>query len=574
MFVLALLAMGLFPAAAWAEEKEPQEEKGVTVFVTEASDEEALKAFLGEERLEEGNLPEEFQVTQEEAKQAQLSMKFTSLPEKAAVGEDIPVELGLYREEKLLGILAQDSQVKLSAEPEEAVSQTEKGMTAVKTGELTVRAIWGEMKAEGALSVECGHPEDKKSINETKPSCEEPGKRITACGLCGAELENQELPALGHSWGEWKTEKEAACTEAGIRVRSCEREGCRERQTEDIPKLEHQWSDWKVTKEAAWEQAGEESRTCGFCKETQKRELPPLKEGHTHDFSGEETVEREATCAKEGVRAISCADPRCGEKKLVPIPVTEHQWGKWTVTKEAAWSQEGSRERSCSVCGQEETEAIIALSVGHEHDFSGKEEVTAEAACLKEGVKLIHCIAPECTETIEEVIPALGHAWGDWETTKEATCLEKGARSRSCGRCQEKETEELPLAAHKEGKWKVVREATCRDTGAQLLPCQICGKTLKEAEIEKLEHEWGKWRVTKEATQEEKGEKEAVCQVCGAKKTAKLERLETPEKVKPRVPKTGDTSGAGMWAAAGILAAAAILILALVGRRLAGRGGR
>ena len=109
----------------------------------------------------------------------------------------------------------------------------------------------------------------------------------------------------------------------------------------------------------------------------------------------------------------------------------------------------------------------------------------------------------------------------------------------------------------------MTREATCRDTGAKILPCAVCGKTLKEAEIEKLEHDWGKWKVTKEATQEAKGEKEAVCRVCGEKKTAEIPKLDKPEQVKPNVPKTDDPMEPSMWIAMGILAVAALVILVL-----------
>ena len=157
---------------------------------------------------------------------------------------------------------------------------------------------------------------------------------------------------------------------------------------------------------------------------------------------------------------------------------------------------------------------------------------------------------------------------------KEATCLEKGVRSRTRSVCQVKETEATPLAAHQEGQWKVTREATCRDTGAKILPCAVCGKTLKEAEIEKLEHDWGKWKVTKEATQEAKGEKEAVCRVCGEKKTAEIPKLDKPEQVKPNVPKTDDPMEPSMWIAMGILAVAALVILVFMGRKFTGHGGK
>ncbi len=46
----------------------------------------------------------------------------------------------------------------------------------------------------------------------------------------------------------------------------------------------------------------------------------------------------------------------CGEKGNIG----EHQFGEWVVTKEASATEQGSRERVCSVCGYTQTEAIAA----------------------------------------------------------------------------------------------------------------------------------------------------------------------------------------------------------------------
>lgn len=57
----------------------------------------------------------------------------------------------------------------------------------------------------------------------------------------------------------------------------------------------------------------------------------------------------------------------CGEKKELQL----HQVESWTVTKEAAIGEEGSRTGLCTVCGETATEAIPALKE--------KTEVTEEA---------------------------------------------------------------------------------------------------------------------------------------------------------------------------------------------------
>ena len=48
----------------------------------------------------------------------------------------------------------------------------------------------------------------------------------------------------------------------------------------------------------------------------------------------------------------------------------EHSFGEWTVTKEATEEAEGSRERTCTVCGYKATEAIEKLA--HTHTFASE----------------------------------------------------------------------------------------------------------------------------------------------------------------------------------------------------------
>ena len=43
-----------------------------------------------------------------------------------------------------------------------------------------------------------------------------------------------------------------------------------------------------------------------------------------------------------------------------------------------------------------------------------------------------------------EVIKAMGHKFGEWKVTKEATATEKGEKERVCSRCQFVEKAEIP----------------------------------------------------------------------------------------------------------------------------------
>ena len=43
------------------------------------------------------------------------------------------------------------------------------------------------------------------------------------------------------------------------------------------------------------------------------------------------------------------------------IPAAGHKFGEWIVTKEATETEEGSKERICSVCGAKEVEVIAKV---------------------------------------------------------------------------------------------------------------------------------------------------------------------------------------------------------------------
>ncbi|MCI5608122.1 MAG: formylglycine-generating enzyme family protein [Spirochaetia bacterium] len=113
----------------------------------------------------------------------------------------------------------------------------------------------------------------------------------------------------------------------------------------------------------------------------------------------------------------------------------KHTFGDWTVTKEATEEAEGSRERSCTVCGYTATEAIEKLA--HTHTFA--EEWSSD--------KTNHWHAATCGHTTE-VSDKTEHTFSDWNVTKEASCTEKGEKKATCTTCGYEETEITDKAEH------------------------------------------------------------------------------------------------------------------------------
>ena len=65
------------------------------------------------------------------------------------------------------------------------------------------------------------------------------------------------------------------------------------------------------------------------------------------------------------------------------------------------------------------------------------------------------------------------HEFGEWEITKEATCVTTGQKTRTCS-CGEKETEELIKTEHNWDDGTITKEATNANNGSRLYTCTIC----------------------------------------------------------------------------------------------------
>ena len=205
-----------------------------------------------------------------------------------------------------------------------------------------------------------------------------------------------------------------------------------------------------------------------------------------------------------------------------------HAFGPWQTVREETSSQDGLRQRVCSVCGETEEETIHTYCKHTSTKLEGVEKVS----CLKDGYTG-DLVCVDCGETMEKgsVIAHSGHAWNSGEVTKEATTEEEGERTYTCETCAATKTEvidKLPQEhIHSFGEWVVTKEATLSAEGEQERVC-ACGEKEVQA-IAKLEqthtHSFGEWVVTKEATLSEEGEQERVC-ACGEKEVQKIAKLE------------------------------------------------
>ena len=172
-----------------------------------------------------------------------------------------------------------------------------------------------------------------------------------------------------------------------------------------------------------------------------------------------------------GFRVVSVTDS---------IECTTHTFGDWVITEEPTCTTTGTQMRTCSVCKKVETQTIEAL--GHKEVIDKAVAATCTKTGLTEG---IHCSVCDAVIKAQEVIPATGkHSFGEWKTTKPATCTATGTKTRTCSVCGKVETATIAKTAHK--YVNTVVKPTYTAQGYTLHKCSVCGASYKDNYTAKL----------------------------------------------------------------------------------------
>jgi hypothetical protein len=202
---------------------------------------------------------------------------------------------------------------------------------------------------------------------------------LTACPT----PDEDNTPTHIHQWDEWTVTKAATCMAKGAETHVCTFDATHT-ETRDIPidSAAHVWGAWDAEKEPTCTEKGKGSRVCTLNsshKET-GAEIPPL--GHDYEW---ETI-KAATCSAKGEEAGTCShDASHTTRREIPINPDAHDWEQLTGTAPTC-TETGNGNRKCKICNKEE---------------------------------------------ILNVIPALGHDWGNWTETTAPTCTEAGVETRT-----------------------------------------------------------------------------------------------------------------------------------------------
>lgn len=432
------------------------------------------------------------------------------------------------------------------------------------------------------------------------PTCTEKGKTdgifCTKCDYIQQEM--TEIVALGHNMV--KDEKQsylATCKATGLHVEKCSNAGCSYQTTKTLP-VTHQ-GDLKIEKEATCTENGLKTGYCPYCKETVVEVIPAT--GHKVSSSLSWKVTVAATCTKEGVLEATCetclqkttkAIEKIGHKEVVNpgykatckkpgltdgkwceycgeetvsqevIPLAAHTYGEWKILSDSTCAAEGSKEATCTVCSVKTTEkieklphtektvpavaatcttagnetgilcekcgaivkeALVIEALGHDWVDSGK---SVKATCTTDGVDDYKCGRTGCTETKTGVVPATGHLNTETITGTPADCTLTGIQDAiKCKDCNQwvQEQVEIPALGHDMllvGDKSV--PATCEKEGTNFYDCSRCDVTSTEV-APKLAHAFGDWIVDVEATCNTKGEKHRECASCKLIETAEID---------------------------------------------------
>lgn len=246
------------------------------------------------------------------------------------------------------------------------------------------------------------------------------------CMRCGAPAETAE-----HAYGEWKTVREATCTECGSRKRECEI--CGHKDSETLQKLEHDWGEWTSNDN------GTHKHVCGDC---------------SHDESEHcayTATVVDPTCEADGYTLHECKVCGYSYKDVyidakghkydeahictvcgVPAETAEHVYGEWKTVYEATCTEDGSRRRECEICGHKDIETLQKL----------------------------------------------GHDWGEWKFDG------KNTHTRTCVRdTLHTESESCKYTA-------TVTDPTCEDKGYTSFECEVCGYSYKDNYIDAKGHKY------------------------------------------------------------------------------------
>ena len=406
-------------------------------------------------------------------------------------------------------------------------------VTGKKAGTVTITAkTTNGLTANAQIKVVSGHIFGTWTTTKNA-TCTQVGTKSRKCTVCG-KTETQTIAKTGHKSVTDKTISATCTTDGKTEGSHCSVCGAVIKAQEIIKATGHKFGNWTTTKSATCTESGTQIRKCENCGATESKSLSA--KGHT------EVVDKAitATCTTDGkTEGSHCSVCGAVIKAQEIIKATGHKFGNWTTTKSATCTESGTQIRKCETCGATESKSLSAK--GHTEVV----DKAITATCTTDGkTEGSHCSVCGAVIKAQEIIKATGHKFGNWTTTKSATCTESGTQIRKCETCGATESKSLSAKGHTEVVDKAITATCTTDGKTEGSHCSVCGAVIKAQEIIKATgHKFGNWTTTKSATCTESGTQIRKCENCGATESKSLSVKGHTEVVDKAIPATCTTDG-------------------------------
>jgi len=332
-----------------------------------------------------------------------------------------------------------------------------------------------------------------KQINGYSATCEEPGLTVgMSCSKCGTVMvEQKPIEPKGHS-EEIISITPATCTEAGVTLYKCKLPTCGKEWFEPIEAPGHTEETLAAVEPNCTETGLTAGVKCSVCNKVLVEQMVLKANGHSYSEEEADKVCITRTCTGCGEKvapeaghtfAAEVAEAVCAVRtcevcgnEIKPEPEVGHDYDDGVVTKAPTHTEKGVKTFTCERkgCGDSYTEDVDVIP----HEYS---KVTTDPTCVDQGFTTYTCTCGH--SYVADYVNATGkHTYGEWVTTKEATCTEVGSKYRECSVCYAKDEAVIALEEHQEEILAAV-ESTCTATGmTEGKICTVC-KTVTVAQL-------------------------------------------------------------------------------------------
>lgn len=250
-------------------------------------------------------------------------------------------------------------------------------------------------------------------------TCTSEGEKVQYCKDCDKELYREKIEKKAHTLVK-DAAVDATCTTPG-KTEGTHCSACGEVivKQDEIPALGHSFGDWEIVSKATCENAGELKRVCSVCGAEETKKDPATG----HDYMSSVV---KATCTKGGYTQHVCS--RCGDsyKDSFTLPVEHSYVGQ--VTKSATCMAEGVKTYICTNCGDTYTEIIKMLP--HTVVIDAAQSASCTKTGLTEGK---HCSVCGTVIETQKTIPKKAHTYK--VVTTPATTVKNGSKVKKCSSC-------------------------------------------------------------------------------------------------------------------------------------------